>query len=92
MTLKIITVGDKSDHGGTVISGSSVHTINGRAIARLDDKVACPLLYPGGKPHGVNKIVSAHGTLTVGGVPVAVEGSTTECGCRLKGSQHAAAE
>jgi uncharacterized Zn-binding protein involved in type VI secretion len=64
MPLKIITVGDKTDHGGTVISGSPTHDIHGRAIARLGDKVDCPQSYPGGKPHGVNKIITAHDTLT----------------------------
>ena len=82
----IITVGDKTDHGGTVISGSPSHDIRGRAIARLGDKVDCPQFYPGGKPHGVNKIITAHDTSTVNGVPVAVEGCTTECGCKLIGS------
>jgi uncharacterized Zn-binding protein involved in type VI secretion len=48
MSLKIITVGDKTDHGGTVISGSSTHDIHGQAIARLGDKVDCPQSYPGG--------------------------------------------
>lgn len=87
MSLKIITVGDKTDHGGTVISGSPNHDIRGRAIARLGDKVDCPQPYPGvGKPHGVNKIITAHDTLTVDGVPVAVEGYTTECVCKLIGS------
>ena len=86
MSLKIITVGDKTDHGGTVISGSPNHDLRGRAIARLGDKVDCPQPYPGGKPHGVNKIITAHDTLTVDGVPVAVEGCTTECGCKLIGS------
>jgi len=60
MSLNIITVGDKTDHGGTVISGSPDHDINGRSIARLGDKVACPLLYRGGKPHGINNIITAH--------------------------------
>lgn len=46
MSLKIITVGDKTDHGGTVISGSPKHDIRGKAIARLGDKVDCPLPYP----------------------------------------------
>lgn len=86
MSLKIITVGDKTDHGGTVISGSPNHNIRGKGIARLGDKVVCPLPYPGGKPHGVNKIVTGHDTLTIDGVPVAVEGSATECGCKLIGS------
>ena len=86
MSLKIITVGDLTDHGGVVISGSPNHDIRGRAIARLGDKVDCPQPYPGGKPHGVNKIITAHDTLTVDGVSVAVEGCTTECGCKLIGS------
>jgi len=88
MPKMVITVGDKTDHGGTVISGSPTHDINGRAIARLGDSVRCPLFYPGGKPHGINKIITAHKTMTVGDdVPVAVEGCKTECGCKLIGSQ-----
>lgn len=89
MALKLITVGDKTDHGGNVISGSSNHDVRGRSIARLGDQVFCPLLYPGGKPHGVNKIITACTTFTVDGVPVAVEGCATECGCKLIGSQPA---
>ena len=69
-----------------MISGSPKHDIRGRAIARLGDKVDCPQLYPGGKPHGVNKIITAHDILTVDGVHVAVEGCITECGCKLIGS------
>lgn len=86
MSLKIITVGDKTDHGGTVISGCSDHSIRGRAIARLGDEVACPQFYPGGKPHGINKITTAHNSLKVNGVSVAVEGCKTECGCKLIGT------
>jgi uncharacterized Zn-binding protein involved in type VI secretion len=82
MALTIITVGDKTDHGGTIISGD----IRGRAIARLGDQVNCPQFYPGGKPHGVNKITSAYNSFTLNGIPIAVEGCTTECGCKLIGS------
>jgi uncharacterized Zn-binding protein involved in type VI secretion len=89
MSLKIITVGDSTDHGGKVISGSPTHDIGGKAIARLGDEVACPLFYPGGKPHGVNKIVTAHSTLTAGGIPVAVQNCKTECGCKLIGRANA---
>ncbi|MBJ7312399.1 PAAR domain-containing protein [Rugamonas sp. CCM 8940] len=89
MSLKIITVGDSTDHGGKVISGSPRHDVGGKAIARLGDDVFCPQLYPGGKPHGVNKITSAHETLTAGGIPVAVEGCTTACGCKLIGKANA---
>ncbi|MCS0808554.1 PAAR domain-containing protein [Massilia agilis] len=86
MPSRIITVGDATDHGGTVISGSPNHSVRGRLVARLGDQVDCPQSYPGGKPHGVNKIVTASATLTADGVPVAIEGCTTECGCRLIGS------
>ena len=86
MPLKIITVGDTTDHGGIVISGSPTHDIHGRAIARLGDRVDCPQSYPGGKPHGINQITTACNAFTVNGVPVAVDGCTTECGCKLIGS------
>lgn len=92
MSHKIIVVGDSTDHGGKVISGSSLHTIGGVAIARLGDEVDCPQHYPGGKPHGVNKIITAHPTVKVGGVPVAVEDCVTECGCKLIGSNTASAD
>jgi uncharacterized Zn-binding protein involved in type VI secretion len=69
-----------------VICGSPNHDISGKAIARLDDKADCPQPYSGGKPHGINKIITAHDTLTVDGVPVALDGCTTECGCNLIGS------
>lgn len=86
MPVVIIVIGDRTDHGGTVISGSPTHKIHGRAVARLGDKVNCPQTYPDGKSHGINKIISGHDTLTVNGVPVAVEKCTTECGCSLIGS------
>ncbi|MWL87318.1 MULTISPECIES: PAAR domain-containing protein [unclassified Cupriavidus] len=90
MSLGIITVGDTTDHGGKVISGSPTHTVGGKAIARLGDLVDCPQKYPGGRPHGVNKIVDAHPTVTMGGVPVAVDGCHSECGCVLIASGNAA--
>jgi uncharacterized Zn-binding protein involved in type VI secretion len=89
MSLKIVVVGDSTDHGGKVISGSPKHDIDGRPMARLGDKVTCPLFYPGGKPHGINKIITAHRTVTVDDIPVAVDGCKTECGCTLQGSRRA---
>lgn len=86
MSRHIIVVGDGTDHGGKVITGSPSHDIDGKAIARLGDKVECPQCYPGGKPHGINKIISGHKAVTVNGIPVAIHGSTTECGCKLIGS------
>jgi len=92
MPLKIIVVGDSTDHGGKVISGSPLHDVDGKPIARLGDQVDCPQHYPGGKPHGINKIVTAHATVSVGGIAVAVEGCVTECGCKLIGSHRASVD
>ena len=89
MSLKIIVVGDSTDHGGKVINGSPVHDVDGKPIARLGDQVGCPQLYLVGKPHGVNKIITAHPTLSVGGIAVAVEDCITECGCKLIGTRRA---
>ncbi|WP_414445589.1 PAAR domain-containing protein [Burkholderia sp. 22PA0106] len=86
MALQIIVVGDDTSHGGKVISGSETHTHGGKPIARLNDLVDCPEKYPDGKPHGVNKIVEAHPTFTIGGQRVALHGHRTECGCTLIGS------
>lgn len=91
MSLKIIVVGDKTDHGGTVINGSPEHDIGGKPIARLGDEVDCPDRYPDGRPHGINKIITAHHAVSVGGIPVAVENCVTECGCKLIGSSNASA-
>ena len=89
MSLKIITVGDSTDHGGKVIKGSPTHDIGGKAIARLGDEVMCPHHYPGGAPHGGNKIITAHETITIGGMPVAVDGCKVACGCSLIGKVNA---
>lgn len=82
----VILVGDPTDHGGVVISGSSAHKVNGKPIARLGDKVDCPAKYPGGKPHGVNAIVEGEPAMLIGGIPVALEGHMTACGCSLIGT------
>lgn len=37
-----IVMGDRTSHGGTVISGDITFTIDGRPVARVGDKVFCP--------------------------------------------------
>lgn len=86
MAKKIIVVGDSTDHGGKVISGSPKDTIMGKSIARMGDLVDCPQRYPNKKPHGVNKIIEGDPTYLIEGIPVALEGHKTECGCSLIGS------
>jgi len=83
MSISIAAVGDTTDHGGRIITGSDTHKIGGKKIARLHDLVDCPETYPDGRPHGINKIIEAHPTLSVGGRYVALHGHRTECGCRL---------
>ena len=86
MALQIIVVGDLTSHGGRVISGSETHSIGDKPIARLFDMVDCPQKYPDGRPHGINKIIEAHPTFTIGDERVALHGHHTECGCTLIGS------
>ncbi|CAN0626792.1 PAAR repeat-containing protein [Burkholderia multivorans] len=85
MALQIIVVGDRTSHGGRVISGSEAHMVGGKGIARLFDLVDCPQTYPDGRPHGINKIIEAHPTFTIGGQRVALHGHHAECGCTLIG-------
>lgn len=37
MSLKIIVVGDRTDHGGTVLGGSPTHDVGGKPVARRGD-------------------------------------------------------
>lgn len=89
MARKIIVVGDPTDHGGRVISGSPNHRIGNKAIARLGDMVDCPKKYPNRSPHGVNAIVEGEPGLLVDGIPVALDGHKTACGCSLIGTSSA---
>ncbi|MBO9647894.1 MAG: PAAR domain-containing protein [Variovorax sp.] len=85
-TKKIIRVGDPTDHEGVVITGDPQRLLMGKPIARKGDLVDCPRKYPDGRPHGVNPIVEGSSSFKLDGVPVALEGHKTECGCSLIGS------
>lgn len=78
MALAIVRLGDKTTHGGVVITASPVHTLRGIGIARKGDMVSCPL--PG---HGMNEIVEGCSVFSVGGRSVALHGHKTACGCSL---------
>lgn len=78
MQRAIVRLGDKTTHGGVVITASPVHTVRGIGIARKGDMVACPL--PG---HGTNPIVEGCLVFTIGGRAVALHGHKTACGCSL---------
>lgn len=73
-----VLLGDKTTHGGEVISASSTQTVNGKRVALVGDEVRCPL--PG---HGVNAIVEGTPDWSEEGRAVAVGGCRTECGSQL---------
>ncbi|RAS37425.1 PAAR domain-containing protein [Paraburkholderia bryophila] len=74
----LIRLGDPTDHGGRVISASSVMRYDGRFVARKGDRVCCPKhdLRP-------NLIIEGDESTTDHGVPVARHGCRAMCGCRL---------
>jgi len=78
MARDIVRLGDKTTHGGVVVTASPIHTLRGIGIARVGDMVACPL--PG---HGTNPIVEGCPVFTIGGRSVALHGHKTACGCSL---------
>ena len=80
----VIRLGDKTSHGGVVVSASMLSDSGGIPIARVGDMVVCPI--PGHTP-GV--IVSGDSTMIVDGMPVARDGDKTSCGASLIASQQA---
>lgn len=79
----LIVVGDKTDHGGVVITGSSVTLVDGKPVACVGDLVACPM---GG--HGGNTvIVSGTSGVDVDGRMAARHGDKTSCGATLLSGQ-----
>lgn len=81
-----ITVGAKTSHGGTVISGSPQTTHNGIPVARKGDKVICK------KCKKVTTILSGDASFIVDGAPIARGGDVTSCGAKLIAIQQSFAE
>jgi uncharacterized Zn-binding protein involved in type VI secretion len=81
MALPIVRLGDPTSHGGKVISASTTHFIRGIGIARVGDKVICPIT-----GHGINSIVQGQATYLIGGRMVALQGHRCACGCTLVSS------
>lgn len=78
MNKNVILLGDKTNHGGTVITATSDIIINGKKAAKVGDKVNCPQ-----QGHGINAIIEGSPHLSCQGTPIAVDGCHTECGCYL---------
>jgi uncharacterized Zn-binding protein involved in type VI secretion len=77
-----IVLGDRTDHGGSVVGASAATGTGGKRIARVGDKVTCPR-----KGHGTTTIVSGDPTVLIDGQPAARHGDKTACGATLIASQ-----
>ena len=83
MSTPFILLGDKTDHGGVVISASETSDSNGKGVARVGDKVTCPK-----QGHGrVTTIVTGDPSMLIDGRPAARHGDKTACGATLIASQ-----
>jgi uncharacterized Zn-binding protein involved in type VI secretion len=72
----VVVLGDKTSHGGVVISASSSFEIEGKMAALLNDRVSCPL-------HGVNLIIECDLGYEEQGQGIVVQGCKTQCGSRV---------
>jgi uncharacterized Zn-binding protein involved in type VI secretion len=84
MSKPIIRMGDRTSHGGTVISGDFTWEIYGKPVARAGDMTVCP------KCKGKFPINEGAGDLTGFGQAVAREGDKTACGATLIATQSSA--
>ena len=78
----LIRLGDKTSHGGSVVEASTHSDSGGIGIARIGDKISCPI-------HGSGTIASGDMTMIVDGKPGARHGDKTSCGALLIASQQA---
>jgi uncharacterized Zn-binding protein involved in type VI secretion len=70
-----IVIGDRTSHGGTVISGDPVWTIDGQPVARIGDQVTCP------RCKRTSTITySLYPSVLTNGKPTAYDQAVTDCG------------
>ncbi|WP_229518920.1 PAAR domain-containing protein [Massilia rhizosphaerae] len=77
----LIVIGDKTSHGGTVITCSQLSATEGKGWARVGDMVSCP------RCKGVFPIVEGDVGFLDDGHAVAYDGCKTACGALLVASQ-----
>lgn len=77
----IIVLGDKTDHGGTVITAGSTTDTNGFPWARKGDMVSCP------KCKGIFPIAQGDTNFISDGAAVAYHGCKVACGAILIGGK-----
>ena len=80
MSRPFVRVGDKTTHGGTVVSGDPTFDIHGKAVARVGDLTVCP------RCKGVFPISSGLEGMISMGQPPACHMDKTACGAKLLSS------
>lgn len=70
-----IVLGDRTSHGGVVVSGDPTWTIDGKPIARVGDKVTCPRC-----KRDTTIVTSRFPTVIDLGKPVTYDQDKTDCG------------
>ncbi|WP_145531774.1 PAAR domain-containing protein [Yersinia kristensenii] len=78
MSKGFVLLGDKTTHGGEVISATSSMVVNGKKVALIGDMISCPQT-----GHGVNTIIEGSTEWASDGKAVAVDGCHCECGCQV---------
>lgn len=81
MERAFITIGDRTSHGGTVISADFTFDIHGKFVARVGDMTVCP------RCKGHYPITSGADDMTALGQAVARHGDRTACGATLIAGQ-----
>lgn len=76
MTRMWAVVGDATSSGGQVITGSPFTDIDGKPVARVNDKATCPT------HKGTFPIIDGDPTTIIDGEAVALHGSSLACGCQ----------
>ncbi|WP_454688230.1 PAAR domain-containing protein [Achromobacter aloeverae] len=84
----IIREGDTTSHGGRVLEGQQIYTIDGRAVAGVGHLVFCPLCK--GSFAITDDLQGRRYPHRIMGRDTAVEGMRTECGAILIASQSTA--
>ncbi|WP_211462418.1 PAAR domain-containing protein [Collimonas silvisoli] len=75
----VVVIGDKTSHGGVVLTGDNTTLENGIGMARVGDEVYCPRC----KPH-IHKIIQGSSNCpTPNGQSIALHNDETSCGATL---------
>lgn len=81
MTRPFICLGDRTDHGGTVIEADMTFDVYGKPVALVGHKVVCR------KCRGTFPITTGTEDMSLCGMAVARHGDKTACGATLLASQ-----